>query len=507
MSTTYAAAGSGSRIAARLYLAALLLMLSWGLLAFGAVYPWAYTPLGFAAIVVGGLGLVLGRSRPWTERPVALALALIGVVAALQLVPLPAALLSRISPNTLRFLESVDLTWVFGTRGAHPVSIAPAKTWLGLSLFVAFAVLLLGSARAFGRFGVLAFVRALIAIGVGVALFAIVQAALNAGRLAYEVKIYGFWQPIYRATPFGPFVNRNHFAGWMLLVLPIAVAYLCGMIERGLRHVPGTWRHRTLWMGSPEGGRAVLMALAVSVMGLSLLASQSRSGLSSLTLALVLAGGWLAITRGGLRRLALPLLGLAIAGIILLAWAGAGVALGRFSTAGSELGTRLAAWHDAVRIISQFPLMGTGLNTYGSATLLYQTTSRSTHFQEAHNEYLQIAAEGGLLLIIAVAFCVWRLMRMARSRFTSGDEPTLARWTRIGAATALIAIAFQSLMEFSLQMPGNAALFAVVAAIAIHAGGAEPERRASHGHRTMTSRRSEGAGSRRSTRTTDDARN
>jgi len=229
--------------------------------------------------------------------------------------------------------------------------------------------------------------------------------------------------------------------------------------------------------------------------------------LSSLTLALVLAGGWLVITRGGLRRLALPLLGLAIAGIILLAWAGAGVALGRFSTAGSELGTRLAAWHDAVRIISQFPLMGTGLNTYGSATLLYQTTSRSTHFQEAHNEYLQIAAEGGLFLIIAVAFCVWRLMRMARSRFTSGDEPTLARWTRIGAATALIAIAFQSLMEFSLQMPGNAALFAVVAAIAIHAGGAEPERRASHGHRTMTSRRSEGAGSRRSTRTTDDARN
>ena len=274
--------GSASRAAARLYLAALLLTLSWGLLAFGAVYPWAYTPLALAAIVVGGLGFVLGRSRPWTEKPLALALAL---VASSQ----PAtratatALLSRISPNTLRFLESVDLTWVLGPRGAHPVSIAPAKTWLGLSLFVAFAVLLLGSARAFGRFGVLAFVRALIAIGVGVALFAIVQAALNAGKLAYEVKIYGFWQPIYRATPFGPFVNRNHFAGWMLLVLPIAVAYLCGMIERGLRHVPATWRHRTLWMGSPEGGRSVLMALAVSVMGLSLLASQSRSGLSSLT--------------------------------------------------------------------------------------------------------------------------------------------------------------------------------------------------------------------------------
>ena len=77
---------------------------------------------------------------------------------------------------------------------------------------------------------------------------------------------------------------------------------------------------------------------------------------------------------------------------------------------------------------------------------------------------------------------------MARSRFTAGDEPTLARWMRIGAATALIAIAFQSLMEFSLQMPGNAALFAVVAAIAIHAGapsrsGGITDRR---GHAQMT---------------------
>ena len=457
----------------------MVLTVAWGLLAFGAVYPWAYTPLALAAAAVGALGLLVGRGRQWGERPLVWALAIVATVTAIQLIPLPVALLSHISPNTLRFLENFDLTWAVGNRAAHPLSIAPGKTWLGLSLFCAFAVLLLGSARAFGRLGILAVVRALIAIGVGVALFAIVQAALNTGKLAYEVKIYGFWQPIYRATPFGPFVNRNHFAGWMLLVLPIALAYLCGLIERGMRHVPPTWRHRTLWLGSPEGGRAVLMALAVSVMGLSMLASQSRSGLGSLMLAVVLAGGWLSISRGGLRRFALPFLGLVIGGTVLLAWAGASVALGRFSTAGSELGTRVSAWHDALRIVGDFPLIGTGLNTYGAATLLYQTTSLSTHFQEAHNEYLQIAAEGGVLLMVAFVLCVWRLGAIARQRVAAGDEPTLARWARVGAVTGLIAIALQSLMEFSLQMPGNAALFAVVAAIAIHAGAAEAQPRSS----------------------------
>jgi O-antigen ligase len=167
---------------------------------------------------------------------------------------------------------------------------------------------------------------------------------------------------------------------------------------------------------------------------------------------------------------------LALGGLVLLAWAGAGVALSRFATAGSELGTRVSAWRDAMRVISAFPIFGTGLDTYGSATLLYQTTSLTSHFQEAHNEYLQLGAEGGVLLIAAFALCVWRLIASTAQRFASADDPPLAGWVRTGAVTALIAIALQSLMEFSLQMPGNAALFAVVAAIAIHTGGAESDR-------------------------------
>jgi O-antigen ligase len=413
---------------------------------------------------------------------------LIASVVVLQLVPVPLSFLTRISPNTVRFLQSFELTWAMGgpLPSTHPLSIAPEKTWLALGLFTAFALLLLGAARAFSRVGVLAFTRALLIVGVGVAIFAIVQAALNTGKLAYEVKIYGVWQPISRATPYGPFVNRNHYAGWMLLVLPIALAYLCGLVERGLAGVQPTWRHRILWMGSSEGGRSVLIALAVAVMGLSLLASQSRSGLASFTLAVLVTTTWIAGGRRNARRLVLPLAAMAVSGVLLVAWAGASVALARFSTAGSEFAARVSAWHDALRIIAAFPLAGAGLNTYGAATLVYQTTSLSAHFQEAHNEYLQLAAEGGVLLLAAVALCVWRLVVITRRRFVEAQEPSLARWVRIGAVTALVAIALQSLMEFSLQMPGNAALFALVAAIAVHAGAPEAERRR---HRSTRTRR------------------
>ena len=55
-----------------------------------------------------------------------------------------------------------------------------------------------------------------------------------------------------------------------------------------------------------------------------------------------------------------------------------------------------------------------------------------------------------------------------RRRFSSGQDDPATSWIRFGAATAVAAIALQSVVEFSLQMPGNAVAFVVVAAIALH---------------------------------------
>jgi O-antigen ligase len=89
------------------------------------------------------------------------------------------------------------------------------------------------------------------------------------------------------------------------------------------------------------------------------------------------------------------------------------------------------------------------------------------HFQEAHNEYLQLLAEGGLLLAIPIVVAMAGLVRGIVRRFRSPGDPEVY-WLRVGAVGGLLAIALQSLLEFSLQMPGNAALFVVLLAIALH---------------------------------------
>jgi O-antigen ligase len=113
-------------------------------------------------------------------------------------------------------------------------------------------------------------------------------------------------------------------------------------------------------------------------------------------------------------------------------------------------------------------LTGTGLNTYGTATVLYQTGSREVHFQEAHNDYLQLLAEGGVLLAVPVLAAMLLFVRAVRRRFKASAGDRYDYWLRVGAVAGLCAIGLQSFVEFSLQMPGNAALFVVLAAIAMH---------------------------------------
>src|SRR5919201_3210820 len=88
-------------------------------------------------------------------------------------------------------------------------------------------------------------------------------------------------------------------------------------------------------------------------------------------------------------------------------------------------------------------------------------------FAQAHNDYIQLAAEGGMLLTVPAVLCLAIFIADVR-RGMRGTWNDTTGWLRAGAVASLIAIAFQETVEFSLQMPGNAALFAVVCAIALH---------------------------------------
>jgi O-antigen ligase len=153
--------------------------------------------------------------------------------------------------------------------------------------------------------------------------------------------------------------------------------------------------------------------------------------------------------------------------LLVVAWAGADTIAARFSTANVDtVNDRLPIWRDTFAIVRDFWLTGTGLNTYGVATLVYQTSLQGLHLREAHNDYLQLAAEGGLLLGIPIAGALTAFAIAVRREFRTSTGSSY--WIRLGAVIGLVAIAVQTTVDFSLQMPGNAVLCAVLCGIALH---------------------------------------
>jgi O-antigen ligase len=352
---------------------------------------------------------------------------------------------------------------------AHSLSINSQATSHGLVFVMVFALFFVGSTRGLDKSEIDRVVRGIFAVGVVLALAGIAQ------RAGSNTKLYGLWLPYYNlAQPFGPFVNRNHFAGWMLMALPVCIGYFFGQVSQSLAGTSAAWKDRVLWLSSTQANKVLLLVLGILVMALSLVMTLSRSGVICLAVALLIVGVVVARRAAGGFRRSVAVLVLCCTVVLTFGWGGMDAVLGRFAEPNMlTLNGRLFIWRDTARIIRDAPLVGTGLGTYATAMASYQTPVPGWNFSvaQAHSDYLQLAAEGGLLLTAGTAVLLVTFIREARRRFRQCASSSSAEyWIRVGAVTGLVAIALQETAEFSLQIPGNAALFTVL--LALVAGGA-----------------------------------
>lgn len=436
-------------------------LVTWSLVAFGGVYPWAALP------IVIGAALFAFVTPPRFGGSVALrlldaALLVLLAAAAFQLVPLPARLGAALSPRAAAFdaVYRVDASLaVSGPRAARALSLSPASTAYA-AVVLAGVLLIFWSARtAFATGGTRRVARAVSWLGLLVSLLAIVQRVASPGR------IYGWWQPLEPgAQPFGPIVNRNHFATWMLLALPLTIGYLAAHVQSHRPRRP-TPKGLILLVHSIDA-RALWLAVGGSLMLLALVLSTSRAAVLSLLVAAV-SGLWMGRRRADPRRV-WALAGYAVvAAAVLIAWANFGALVVRLEQlVTGNPGARLLIWRDTVAIARDFWLTGAGLGSYQTAMVVYQTGMREYFFNHAHSQYLQLAAEGGLLLCVPAALAGLAFAGAAGERLRHDTSPI---WNvRVGALAGLVAVAVQSVWETGLSLPANGVLAAVVAAMALH---------------------------------------
>jgi hypothetical protein len=365
----------------------------------------------------------------------------------LQLVPLPPALLRIVSPGSAAFHERLAI--VSGGEW-RPVSVSPPDTLRGLLFLAGMSLLYAAVFRLFRDGSQRRRLATAVALtGLAVTVVALVQASSG------EPRIYGLWRPRHDWAVFGPYVNRNHFAGLIVMAIPLAL----GLALEALTGLRRAWsRRRWLSIGDAAGNAAVRHFAVSAALVTGLLASRSRGGFVAFVVAAI------ALPLASRRRAPAVAVAGAAGGVAVL-WVGLDAILRGFEMRG--LGpSRLVLWSDALRMLPDFPAFGAGFNAFGTAYRPYQTFWPYLFVGEAHNEYLQLLLDTGLAGAAVGAAILAKL-------FVAAVRGAGRSALGAGIFAALLAECVHNLVEFNWQIPANAATFAAVAGLAV--SGSRPQ--------------------------------
>jgi len=461
----------------------LILLLAFLPLALGAMHIWSITLFAIAAVLLFNLAVFQPdfSFKKLFRFPVVIVSAVFLAYLIFQLIPIPQPMLKAISLNTYEFYKEFSLTYA-ATGAWRPLSIYPWLTISELIKLVSYGLifvvilyrsvlnaraqqkirdveqrtmsyLLLGcltgimailihsfvdfnlhvTANAFyftvllglaaamtgkeegiDKEFIFKIINAIIIIGFTIAIFGIVH------KLSGSEKIY--WLIKKDGGHFGPYVNYDHYAGFMSMCASLAIASFMAKVRFSSFFLIKGIREKLLWFSSREASHAMRYFFYAIIMAGSIFYSSSRGGIMSFIMAMLVFFFFIIIRAKKKRkgRLVLFFILITLLSGVIACWIGPDKTLSKFqhlnkivrsiiheSSILSEM--RPQIWQDAKKIIKDFPVTGTGLGTFSSIFPKYRTHEWGGRFlRYAHSDYLQIISETGIIgFVFIIGFLVY----------------------------------------------------------------------------------------------------
>jgi O-antigen ligase len=385
-------------------------------LAFGAVEPWSIFILQAVSAILFIVWLY-GQLRS----------------------PEPAVLWTPIFRPMLAFLALMCVQLLPG------ISAYRHATYSTLLLYIAYGVVCFLITQTLTRTThILRLTTTVIIYGTGMAMFAVLQSLSSSGKL------YWIRTPRFGGWIYGPYVNHNHYAGLMEMLVPIPLVFAFSRYAHG----------RERWAA----------ASAAAFMGATIFLSGSRGGMIAFAVQVAIFLYFLfrekAASRGAFLMAAFLVISLAA-----IAWIGGSEVTARLSTiSGSKHSDltndiRFQINRDTLHMFAQRPILGWGLGTFETVYPQFRSFYTNLLVDKAHNDYLQLLAETG---VIGFAIMLWFLISVFRPAW-----PKIRNWpsevngaVTLSAVLGITGILIHSLVDFNLEIPANALLFYSLAAVA-----------------------------------------
>jgi O-antigen ligase len=430
------------------------------------------------AIAIGSMvvlifsALAFGSREPWSIGLVELIITVLILLWAIRFaadrrvtISVPAMALPIAGLIALGLVQSVATTGGDGRIRSLSMDVESTRGAVAVLVFV-LAFFLIAANFFATRERLNALANVLIIFGLAMSVFALIQ------RFTWDGHIYWVRPTPYNA--FGPFVNRNHYAGYMEMLAPLPLALV---LARGV--------HKESW---------VFYGFASAIMGLTIIVSLSRGGIISLMAGIAfvvimsgrherrhgqatrdgLTGGRPFAARRSsamLKRVGAVAL---VAAVITLGviWIGAEGIINRAAESVDQMKitdpelesiSRTGIWRDCIKMIRDHPITGVGLGAYETAFPVYARHNGMFVSNYVHNDYIQALTDGGTVGgLLALAFIVLILRAMFRAM--KSDDPLLAGLA-IGCGAGVFSMFVHSLFDFNLQVPSNALLFLFLSAV------------------------------------------
>ncbi len=442
---------------------AYVILIAWLPLPLGSNRPWAW---GIMEVIAFGILLfwLVSYSKGLIKVPKAVTAAKAPLIllviwllyTLLQGISLPVGLVKSLSPATFELYA-----YAFGEQNLSFLSMsveqgATLAEFLKFSAYVAIFFLTLALVNSHGRLKQLATLLVLVALSISI--YGLIM------KFTGSERIWLMEKSAYRGYVTGTFVSRNHFAGFLEMMIPLAIGlFIAQRVGAQQKESVFTKGLRFLTSLLDNQGR---MIVYIVIMLAALFLSGSRSGVAILFISLAITLVFSLVFCGlGTReaRFAPFLLGIAL---LAAGWMGMGNLAERMADAHYHIGSRIIAWENAMGIISDFPITGSGAGTFKAIFPMYEDGRLYKLYDHAHNDYIEILTDQGLIGLFLLFSAVGLLMGKVAIGFMTRTN-LLARGILFASMSGCTALLIHGVIDFNFHISANAAYFFVFLGLGI----------------------------------------